>query len=354
MSTNTTSRAMTWRPRYAWIPVSTRHIRNGAHMSESRSLVMGYLSAWASVFTLKSIVPRYVSVPFMAPTAEASTATWAPASCPTRSMSLRPLLDGAHLHEPESREEVDPHGVPDHHRRALVGLERLVPAAHGLLEARQELLAVALESGALLGSEAREAFQDVLGDGRGQARVERVVRVALRMHIAHRAVDPRLGHLEDVEPPRGVDASRRAGDDIGVVRALGDHVRPAVQLEAVDDQGVGAPHLDHEARAHLQIVRVLVRSRHGVHFGEVARDGLGQRLEIGGARDDAELLRAGGRGGGRPRRGQRQDQDQESSHGRRSLPHQNGCAGCAPMMKVAWRKYSLTCLALPPLSWNSR
>src|SRR5262249_30202441 len=103
-----------------------------------------------------------------------------------------------------------------------------------------------------------------------------------------------------------------------------------------------------------QIVRILVRSRHGVHLGEIARDGLGQRLEIGGASDDAELLRAGGRGCGRPRRGQRQDPDQESSHGRRSFPHQNGCAGGAAIMKVAWRKYSLTCLALPPLSWNSR
>src|SRR4029453_173917 len=35
MSTNTTSRARTWTPRYAWIPVRTRHIRNGIHTGDS-------------------------------------------------------------------------------------------------------------------------------------------------------------------------------------------------------------------------------------------------------------------------------------------------------------------------------
>src|SRR2546426_9871665 len=37
MSTKTTSRERTWTPRYAWMPVSTRHIKNGAHRSARRS-----------------------------------------------------------------------------------------------------------------------------------------------------------------------------------------------------------------------------------------------------------------------------------------------------------------------------
>src|SRR2546430_7262668 len=37
MSTKTTSRERTWTPRYAWMPVSTRHIKNGAHRIAKRS-----------------------------------------------------------------------------------------------------------------------------------------------------------------------------------------------------------------------------------------------------------------------------------------------------------------------------
>ena len=55
MSTKTTSRAMTWRPRYAWMPVSTRHRRKGAHISASRSLVIAVSAARAArVLTLCS------------------------------------------------------------------------------------------------------------------------------------------------------------------------------------------------------------------------------------------------------------------------------------------------------------
>src|SRR5213596_3755850 len=37
MSTKTTARERTWTPRYAWMPVSTRHIKNGAHRIAKRS-----------------------------------------------------------------------------------------------------------------------------------------------------------------------------------------------------------------------------------------------------------------------------------------------------------------------------
>jgi hypothetical protein len=47
MSTKTTSRAMTWKPRYAWMPVRTRHIRNGTHISARRSAAMSFTEGLA-------------------------------------------------------------------------------------------------------------------------------------------------------------------------------------------------------------------------------------------------------------------------------------------------------------------
>ena len=41
---------------------------------------------------------------------------------------------------------------------------------------------------------------------------------------------------------------------------------------------------------HLEIVGVLIAARERVDLDEVAADGLRQRLEIGGGRDDADLV----------------------------------------------------------------
>jgi hypothetical protein len=76
-----------------------------------------------------------------------------------------PLFDGADLDETEAGEKVGPHRVVDDDGRALVGREHLVPATHGLIDTGEELLAVALEGGAVLGRDAHEAFEDVLRDG---------------------------------------------------------------------------------------------------------------------------------------------------------------------------------------------
>ena len=79
----------------------------------------------------------------------------------------------------------------------------------------------------------------------------------------------------------------------GIVGALHDDVGPLVELEAVHDEQVGPAHLDHEARPHLEVVRILIAAREGVDLDEVAPDRLGERLEVGGGRDDADLV--GGR-----------------------------------------------------------
>jgi hypothetical protein len=60
---------------------------------------------------------------------------------------------------------------------------------------------------------------------------------------------------------------------------------------------------------------------HGVHFGEIAGDRFGERLEIGGARHDAKLLRLGrGDAERRPGHGEEQGKGEQSPHGRLSFP----------------------------------
>src|SRR4030095_14845764 len=57
-----------------------------------------------------------------------------------RGGNARALFDRSHLDEAEPRQQIYPHGVSHHHRRSLVWLERLVPAAQGFLETGEELL----------------------------------------------------------------------------------------------------------------------------------------------------------------------------------------------------------------------
>ena len=113
-------------------------------------------------------------------------------------------------------------------------------------------------------------LEDVRGDGRRHARVERVVRVAERVHVAHRSVHAGRRDLEDHDALGRVDATGRTGDHPGIVGALDDDVGPLVELEAVHDEQVGPAHLDHEARAHFEVVRILIAAREGVDLDEIA------------------------------------------------------------------------------------
>ena len=58
-------------------------------------------------------------------------------------------------------------------------------------------------------------------------------------------------------------------------------------LDAVADEQVRPPELDHQARPDLEVVGVLVAPRQRVHLDEVAAHGLGERLQVGEGRDDA-------------------------------------------------------------------
>ena len=200
------------------------------------------------------------------------------------------VLHGPDLHQPEARQEIDPVGMVRHGLRAFERLEGLRPLRHGRIEASQEVLAVLLEGRAVLRRRARQSLEDVRGDDRRHPRVERVVRIAERMHVAHGAVDARRGHLEHRDATRRIDPARGAGDHAGIVRALDDEIDPVVEVEAVDHEDVGPPHLHHEARAHLEVVGVLGAAGEGVDLDEVAAHHLRERLEIGRGRDDADLV----------------------------------------------------------------
>ena len=273
-----------------------------------------------------------------------------------RGRYARPVLDGPGLRESESREQVDEVRMVLHDLRAPEGLELLLPARHCLVYTTDEFFAIALEGRSRTRREPRQSLEDVGGHDRHEPRIARVVRVADRVDVAHRPVHPRGRDLEDWNALGDIHPAGSARDHLRIVGALGDDFRPHVQLEAVHHQHVGSPHLDHQARPDLEVVRILIAACESVDLHEVAADRFGQRLEVSRGGHDAQLfgrrhvLGAGRAPGGRCG----QSEDQESSHGHRLFPHQNGCAGWAPRIKVAWRKYSLTFLALPPLSWKSR
>ena len=108
-------------------------------------------------------------------------------------------------------------------------------------------------------------------------------------------------------------------------------------------RSVGAPQLDHEARADLEVVRVLGAARERLHLHQIAAHRLGERLEIGDGRDDAELVAPPrpAHGPRTARRAEDRSAGDQARHGSRMARiaamrmaglglHQNGCAGWAP------------------------
>ena len=316
----------------------------------------------------------------------ASTRPWRPPPGPTRSASFRslqgstittltcssficwmswarwagvagmpgPLLDGADLDEAEAGEEVDPQVVVDDD---LGALERArAPRSTGpspARAARGRPARFCSKAARRCGRDAREPVEDVGGDCRRHARVERVVRVADRMDVAHRAVHPGRRHLEDRGCPRTRRRARaRPGCTFGLFAPWTTTSAHWSSSRPFDHEQVGPPHLDHEARADLEIVRVLVAAGERVHLDEIAADRLGERLEVGGGRDDADLV--GGARGAR-RGAPRAPRATRSSRSRTQLrigsivlvpSIRTDAPGWAPRMKVAWKRSSSTLRAL--------
>ena len=90
-------------------------------------------------------------------------------------------------------------------------------------------------------------------------RIQPVVRIALRVHVAHRARDLARRDLENRAPERRVEIAVGAGLNLRVAALLDQRRQPAdLQLAADDDQQVGLLQLQDEARLGLDEVRILI------------------------------------------------------------------------------------------------
>ena len=175
----------------------------------------------------------------------------------------------------------------------LTRLQALRPAGHRLVEARQEGLAVLLERrpGCSGAKRARPSTMFWVIDRR-QAGIERVVRIAQGMHVAHRAVDS--GRRAPRAPGCPATTSIRPGraaDDVRVVRALDGDVGPRIELERRSRSRRSA-----RRSFSIRLGRTSASWKFWVprverlDLDQIAADLLGERLEVGDRGDDPDLV----------------------------------------------------------------
>ena len=210
-----------------------------------------------------------------------------------------PRLDVTDHVQAEAIGEVRPGAVVRHDLEALVGGHQRVPALLGLGQPLVEVHVAGGEVGSVSGRHARELVRDRLRDVAAVAGVEVVVRVALRVHVTHRAGDLAGRDLEDPRGERGIEVALGARLDLRVAALVEQRRQPAdLQLAADDDQQVGLRELEDEARLRLDEVRVLVAARDRLDLHLVAADLARQVGEVLGARHHVH----GGAGGAAGRR----------------------------------------------------
>ncbi len=224
-------------------------------------------------------------------------------------------LDVAHDVEAERVGEVGPRPVVGDDLHSLVRRHRGLPALLRRREPAVEVRVPLCEVRAVGGVHLSQLVLDRLGDPPAVARVEPVVRIALRVHVPHGARDLARRDVEDLRRQRRIEVAGASRLDLRVA-ALRDERRQPADLEFPphDDQQVGGMELQHEARLRFDEVWILValRQRLGRHL--VPADVTGNRGEVLGGRDD---LRLGRRvtGGGGQQRGRRERGEQVSYHG---------------------------------------
>src|SRR5262249_58845228 len=101
----------------------------------------------------------------------------------------------------------------------------------------------------VVGPDLRELLRDVFGNALAVLRIEPVVRVAERVHVAHRARDLALRNLQDLAVERGIEIALAARLNLRVAALLHERRQAAdLELAADDDQPVTALQLHDEAR----------------------------------------------------------------------------------------------------------
>ena len=181
-------------------------------------------------------------------------------------------------------------------QRALGGLQPLVEVVVAL---REERLVRRIELAELVANRLR--------DQPAVVRVEPVVRVTLRVHVAHRARDLPRRDLEDLHVHRRVEIPVAAGLHLGVA-AVGEQRRqpPDLEFPPDDDEHVGTADLEDETGLRIDKVRVLIALRQRDDDDLVAADFPRERREIFRRRDDAQRRRRRGPRADRHRREERE------------------------------------------------
>ncbi len=168
------------------------------------------------------------------------------------------------------------------------------------------------------------------------------------MHVAERAVDRAGAHLEHAEAPHRLDDAGRAAQEARIAAALDDGIDPGVLVEPVADEDLGPLHQHDLARADLQVVRILSRSRRHLDLAQVADERPGDRPQVGQRGQDAQrFLRRRGRG---ERDGQEDSGGEQADQ--RGVPrraHQKRSVGWAPRMKLPCRKISSATRSTEPV-----
>src|SRR5262249_24172357 len=136
----------------------------------------------------------------------------------------------------------------------------------------------------------RQLVGDLLGDALPVFRIQPVVRVARRMHIAHRARDLTGGDFENPRAERGVEIALGADLNLVVAALLHEGWQPPdLQLSDDDNEQIGFLQLQDKARLRFDEVRILIPLRDRFDRNLVAADLAPNGRQIFGRRHDVEL-----------------------------------------------------------------
>ena len=105
----------------------------------------------------------------------------------------------------------------------------------------------------------------------------------------------RGGDFQHGDAARDIDTPGGARDHLRIVRAHHHRLHPGIDVEPVDHQQIGAPHLGHVAGADLEVVGILGGAGEDVHLHEVAAHRLDEQPVVVDGGDHANPV--GGRGG---------------------------------------------------------
>ena len=164
-------------------------------------------------------------------------------------------------------------------------------AEHALIKILLKRLEPLGEVIGVRGPQARHAGGDGLGHNAPVERIQQVVRIALRVEIAHRAVDPLGGDLEAKRAQRGVQMAWRSGQDFRIAGSFQNRRLIAdFQLHPHADPQIGVVGGQHVAGLGGDVVRILATGGDGRDFGPLPADVAGDGGQVGGGGHHAQFF----------------------------------------------------------------